>query len=323
MGRAVYIVDAETGTLLWHASSTGGADLSLTNMIYSIPSDVAAVDSNGDTYTDKIYVGDMGGQVWRFDIDNKAGETNGSIASIVHGGRIADLADNTVDSNRRFYYPPDVALLKDNSGLLYISLMIASGNRAHPTNMNVQDRMFMLRDRPIGVATTYSTITENNVTHDLFDTTNNIIGQGSQGQIDTAQSDLNSADGWFIDLDMSIGEKSLTKPLIFAGEAFITSYVPNDPTVASSGCEPREGSGFLYHINLANGTPVKNYDQIVSSDPDALTREDRRVALARSGIPADPTIIMPATGTAICVSTECSKMDLTGEQDTLYWFEEE
>jgi len=323
VGRALYIVDAVTGNLLWHASSVGGADLSLSDMIYSIPSDVAAVDSDGDTYTDKIYVGDMGGQVWRFDIDNKAGETVGTLPSIVHGGRIADLADNTIDSNRRFYYPPDVALLKDSSGLLYMSLMIASGNRAHPTNMNVQDRMFMLRDRPIGLATSYTTITENNNTHDLFNTTDNVIGQGSQTQVDTARTSLASADGWFIDLDMSIGEKSLTKPLIFAGEAFITTYVPNDPSLGASGCEPREGRGFLYHINLGNGTPVKNYDQIVSSDPDALTREDRRVALARSGIPADPTIIMPATGTAICISTECSKMDLSGQQEDLYWFEEE
>jgi type IV pilus assembly protein PilY1 len=324
VGRAVYIIDATTGNLLWRASSAGGADLALTDMDYSIPSDVAAVDSDGDSYTDKIYVGDMGGQVWRFDINNKLGETSGSIAGIITGGRIADLADDTADANRRFYYPPDVALLKDRSGLLYISLMIASGNRSHPVNRTVQDRIFMLRDRPIGTATSYTTITENNNTHDLFDTTSNIIGQGSQGQVDTARTSLSAASGWYIDLDQSIGEKSLTKPLIFAGEAFITTYVPNDPAQTSAAsCEPQEGSGFLYHINLADGTPVKNYDQIVSSDPDALTYEDRKVALARSGIPADPTIIMPEAGTAICVSTECEKMDLSGEQDTLYWFEEE
>jgi type IV pilus assembly protein PilY1 len=37
-------------------------------MIYSIPSDIACIDTKGDNFIDRFYVGDMGGRIWRFDI---------------------------------------------------------------------------------------------------------------------------------------------------------------------------------------------------------------------------------------------------------------
>ncbi len=37
-------------------------------MKYSIPSDISRVDTNGDGYVDRLYVGDTGGLMWRFDI---------------------------------------------------------------------------------------------------------------------------------------------------------------------------------------------------------------------------------------------------------------
>ena len=70
-GRAIYIVDATTGALLWWAGKTGvaptpGPDLALSAMDYSIPSQVRVLDINTDGIADRMYVGDMGGQVWRY-----------------------------------------------------------------------------------------------------------------------------------------------------------------------------------------------------------------------------------------------------------------
>ena len=56
------------------------------SMDYSIPARIRVVDLDGDGYADRMYAGDMGGQVWRFDV------TNGSTsASLVAGGVIAQL----------------------------------------------------------------------------------------------------------------------------------------------------------------------------------------------------------------------------------------
>jgi len=320
VGRGIFIVNAISGDLLWRMGPDNAANLSDPNMIYSIPSDIAAADASGDGYVDHLYVGDMGGQMWRVDIDNNAGETATSINSIIDGGRIADLADNTTDSNRKFFYAPDVAILKDIEDVSYLSLIITSGNRAHPLSTTVQDRAFMIRDLPIlNKPTTYETITVNNTVEELFDTTDNVIGQGTTTAARIAAfTALQNAGGWFFDFDLSAGEKGLTKPLIFQGDAFFATYEPE--SAAPGQCEPPGGRGFLYHISLSNAKPIKNYDNVGADDE--LTYQDRKVNLVRSGIPADPTLILPKGGAAICVGTECSKAAGVGGHKRAYWFEE-
>jgi len=320
VGRGIFIVDAISGSLLWRMGPDGPANLTDTNMIYSIPSDIAAADASGDGYVDHLYVGDMGGQLWRVDINNNLGDSVTNINLMMSGGRIADLADNTAESNRKFFYAPDLALLKDNADVSYLSVLITSGNRAHPLTKTVQDRAFMIRDLPIfEKPDTYETVTVNNTDEDLFDTTDNVIGQGvTAAERIAAFSELQAAKGWFFDFDVDTGEKGLTRPLIFQGEAFFATYVPE--LAAPGVCEPPGGRGFLYHISLSNAKPVKNYDTIGSDDE--LTFQDRKVNLVRSGIPADPTLIIPADGAAICVGTECSKAEANAGHKRVYWFEE-
>ncbi|MCG8434436.1 MAG: pilus assembly protein PilY, partial [Gammaproteobacteria bacterium] len=63
-GRAVYFINAESGAVEWMAGPSDpgyAADLTLGAMQYAIPSEVRALDMNGDTLTDRVYVGDMGG----------------------------------------------------------------------------------------------------------------------------------------------------------------------------------------------------------------------------------------------------------------------
>jgi type IV pilus assembly protein PilY1 len=59
-GRGIYIVNALTGDFLAHIEHAGMQD--------SIPSPVSAVDTSGDGLVDRIYVGDLGGRVWRVDL---------------------------------------------------------------------------------------------------------------------------------------------------------------------------------------------------------------------------------------------------------------
>ncbi len=110
VGNGVYMIDLESGDLLWRASSDN-ADFNDANMTHSMPAAVTVLDTDGDRFADRMYASDMGGRVWRFDI------TNGNAkADLVQGGVLASLggaavkaSDRTAADVRRFYGSPDAA----------------------------------------------------------------------------------------------------------------------------------------------------------------------------------------------------------------------
>jgi len=315
VGRGIFIVDADSGEMLWRAGPDAGADLQLADMEYSIPARIKPIDIDGDSLTDRLYAGDMGGQLWRIDIDNNA---TGSGISVT-GGRIADLSvDASTSNNRRFYSPPDAALILEEGQAPYISIVAASGYRAHPLQMATHDRVYMIRDYDVyQVPTTYTTITE----ADLFDTTSNVIGEGVQADVDAAKASLNGAKGWYItfnEMDGSfIGEKALSEPLILNGVAIFTTYIPGSIGATSASCTANDGTGAIYFVNAVDGTPTSDN----TGDADK-TREDRRVFLARGGIPPTPRVIITKDGIpTLCVGTECSKAGDVGTLQKMYWYE--
>lgn len=321
VGRSIFIVDADTGALLWRAGPDVGADLQLTDMKYSIPARIKPLDIDGDRYIDRLYTGDMGGQLWRFDIEPS--ETVSTLSTLVSGGRIADLAVDAVAADtRRFYYPPDVALIAESGQSPYLSIVAASGYRSHPLNEDIHDRIYMIREDDIfrAPSPTYTTVTE----ADLFDTTSNIIGEGTDIERDTAATSLGNAKGWYIalnELDGSyVGEKSLSEPLILSGTAIVTTYIPSQSTSgATVSCVPNDGSGKIFFVNVTDGTPT--YD--LSGD-DSKSREDRHQYLQRGGIPPSPSVIITQDGSpTLCVGTECQNANLVDVIGKSYWYEVE
>jgi type IV pilus assembly protein PilY1 len=318
VGRTIFIADAITGERLWSAGVGGDT---ITDMEYSIPARVVPLDISGDGFIDRIYAADMGGQIFRFDINN----TNGAaLASSITGGRIADLAGVTAVDARRFYYPPDVALAT-NKGEKYYALVISSGYRAHPLNKVIHDRIYMIKDRDTGLTTTYKTLTE----ADLEDVTDNLAG-GDSGAAGNAVADaareaelalIAAAEGWYIDLDDEnnpgtwIGEKGLAEPLILEGVAIVTTYTPN-AFVATNSCEPNIGLGKVFFLDLLDATPAfpSNLD----------LRPERHTELMRGGIPPSPNVIITKGGEpTLCIGTECQAADLGLGIRKTFWYEVE
>ncbi len=316
VGRALYIVDASSGQRLWWAGPTGsGADLELADMDYSIPASPRALDLNGDGLVNQVYVGDMGGQIWRFDI--YSGEATGDL---VTAGVIADFGGDTAQSNRRFYHTPDLFGLKSGAGRS-LGMVIGSGWQAHPLSVNIDDRIYMVRIANVNEPPPLNADGEVDypavkVTEaDLFDTTDNLIGQGTDTQRTEAQSDLAAEKGWYISLTRN-GEKILSTSQTVNGQTFITSY---EPTPSSNACLPSAGTARLYHVYVKDGTPVVNYDNLGG---DELTSTDREVTLDTVGLPPDPQRMRVDGEDIICVGAECRPVDtVTGVVET-YWYEE-
>lgn len=285
VGRAIYIVDAKTGQKLWSGGSSNSIPAHDTifnkpgfEMDYSIPSEIRVIDVDNNGKADKMFVGDMGGRIWRFDILPHPSGTSAN--ALVQGGIIADLNDGTATGNRRFYSPPDLAIIKNFDGTRFMSIAIGSGWRAHPLNTVVKDRLYMIRNTNIFGTPDYSTINvikESN----LFPATSNIIGQGTGTPQTTAINSLAAANGWFIKLE-NTGEKALAPSLTLDSQILFTTF---EPGTSASSCQAAIGTGRLYAVNAVDATPISQ----LAVDPDNPIKSDRVNILDRGGIPPGAT----------------------------------
>ncbi len=283
-GNAVYMLDALSGSLLWSAGPEVTDDLVLSDMTNSIPAGVRVIDMNTDGIADRMYVGDMGGRVWRFDVFS--GQT---AANLVTGGVMAslgaaDLASPTLADNRRFYNTPDVSFVRRESGG-YFNVAIGSGYRAHPLSGDAVERFYSLRDyqpfRQLS-AVEFLTYSSNKLTDSdarLADIT------GTSGSaVPTVPS---GAIGW--KMTLGSGEKVLAESRTFDEKIFFTSYIPESGVTTTLSCVPQRGSNKLYVVNVADGSPTINLDGIGSDE--ALTIEDRAQSLAQTGIAPEVTFL--------------------------------
>jgi type IV pilus assembly protein PilY1 len=270
-GNAVYIVDATDGSLIWSGSSASGSNTVFTDMKYSIPSNIVGADINGDGLMDVLFVGDMGGQLWRFDVKNGQ-----AASSLVTGGVIADLnaagGSATPANNRRFYHAPAM-FIGEASGKAYLGVAIGSGYRAHPLNNTTEDRFYMIKSELFKAPTSYVKLTEAN----LYDATENLIGEGTSEQQTAALVDLNAANGWYLRMDNQ-GEKVLSTPLIVEGQLFFNTYQPGAPPNTDP-CAPATGINRSYTMSAFDASPVNDTNGMIG-----LQASDRMQIVKTSGI---------------------------------------
>jgi type IV pilus assembly protein PilY1 len=282
VGNGIYMVDAVSGALLWRAGLTG-ANLNLARMDHAIPSDVAVLDTNSDGFADRMYVGDLAGQLWRFDI------TNGNSAStLVAGGVIASLGTHddsptTVTATRRFYNAPDIAIAQKRGVQPYMNIAIGSGYRGHPLNITTDDRFYSVRDYAPFTALTQAQYSAYTVLHDsdLTDITSSV----------TPTVPVNSP-GWKLLLDQPgnawIGEKVLSTASTFNNQILFTTYTPNVSANTDS-CQPSIGLNKFYAVSLFDGSPVADLNNHNNADV-----SDRSTSLAQSGIAPSLAFLFPA-----------------------------
>ncbi|WP_189478379.1 PilC/PilY family type IV pilus protein [Halioglobus pacificus] len=317
-GRAIYIVDAETGEKIWSGGPTDSFDGTFPDMQYSIPSGLTVADVDSDGLDDIIFVGDTGGQVWRFDVlKNQAVET------LIKGGVVADLGvaigDNTEVRNRRFFHAPDVALTERDE-ILELAVTIGSGYRPSPLSEVTQDAFFMLRQRSVfGPPVTYEKLNVDN----LYDATDNRVGDGIDALGNpvskvAARSNLEAKEGWYIDLhDASEpGEKVLSTPLTLDNTVTFVTYTPSDGLVD---CQVVAGVSRVYAVNLDDATPAVNF---LGTDP--LDEDSRAFQLQTPSIIDEPVVICTGEGCDVFTGAEQPPLDalLNDRITRTYWRKE-
>lgn len=207
-GNGIYIFAAEkyddniqAGDLLWWGSSEATATddaiefKKIDSMTHSIPSRVKAVDRNGDGISDHLYVGDLGGQVFRVDFNSKLGKSAVDASLVYQAVKIADL--NTLNKYpRRFYEAPTFTIHKDDNGKRFAMVTLASGDRSSPLGTGTsypQDYVVAIKDEtvtssPVGTPTLIT-----------LDSMRDISGTGSFNK--------GTHKGWFYPMPKSDGKQ--------------------------------------------------------------------------------------------------------------------
>jgi Tfp pilus tip-associated adhesin PilY1 len=220
-GKGFFVVDLEDGEILW--SFTYADDTS--NMTYSIPAPPAIVDTDNDSFVDTAYIGDLGGNMWRFKFCRAADMPYCAISGQTTNWSGNMLYDSSTGTIRPIYTSPAAA--KDTNGNIWVYW--GTGDKTDPTASNAQEQFYAVKD------------TDRTSTYRLNDI-ENITAAEKYYDDDTKA-------GYRI-LMNGQGEKMLADPAIFGGVVYFTTYTPvqgNDP------CE-QAGEATLYAVEYTTGT---------------------------------------------------------------------
>jgi type IV pilus assembly protein PilY1 len=139
VGAGVYMFDANTGEFLWSSYDAvktpavagktliGDGD----HLKYSVVSQIKGVDRDGDGDVDHLYFGDLGGQVFRIDLNSAHNASTGTAANYakqitrIYNGHLAD------GFSPRFYEMPAFTVYAGTGGTFAV-ISIGSGNRSTP-----------------------------------------------------------------------------------------------------------------------------------------------------------------------------------------------
>ena len=278
-GQAVYSLYIEpnpvnTGTTsapnyvdeqeLWKFDSSND-----TNMTYSIPSSISPVLS-GNFRLQAFYVGDLGGQLWAFNIPDYTPPYATSGKSNWTGCRVFD-SDASPTPPLNIFFPP--AISYDASGNLW--LYFGTGDRENLTTVNTtRDNELIglntIGTQGVGLCAATGPYNETNLTPET----------GTSG-IGTVTSD-----GWYVKL--SQGEKAVGSPLVYDQIVYFVTFTPSATTNACG-----YGTAKLYAVYYLNGggtiTTSSNGAITISNTATATSGAAQSTTIG-SGVPSAPVI---------------------------------
>lgn len=323
MGRAVFTLRVSDGVVSKLNVNAGYNAL----MTHSI-TDVTGFDSNADGYVNRVYAGDLGGNIFAFEDDN--GDGAWTWRKLFEARNPTPTPPNTVDTvQRKIMYAPDTTL-----ELFGDLIFFGTGDRAAPEDTNVVDRLYAVKnewtkpaDWPVpNDPASFVPLDDD----DLADVTDNLLILGTESERAATRLALQTKKGWYIRLE-NPGEKITASVTVFAGVVYFTTYTPeaggSDPLDPCAGASGR-GEARLYAVNYLTGGAVYDWsDEVeVTGDPTheqvPLGKKDRSKLIGTS-IPSAPVIAILPGGAKLYIGVEggVTKEDPSAVTDVnpYYW----
>ncbi len=260
-GKIVYAIDVATGVKLWEFYDDATVD-DRQYMNYSIAASPTLLDLDGNGYVDRVYIGDVGGQMWKFDVSADA------VASWT-GKRLFAAAPAQANPppagpwspTQAIYGAPAAAM--DDIGNLWI--YFGTGDLNNPTNAS-QNRLYGLKE--------------------TTDMSNGAVLTESD-MADVTTTNGTGTNGWYVRLASE--EKSFSSPGVFRGDVFFTTFT----SLATITCNSGAGPASLYSMDMDTGYAAIDWstgEELVPTD----ATEPRSTSVG-TGIPGDPTVVATVT----------------------------
>jgi type IV pilus assembly protein PilY1 len=294
-GKIFFAVDLANGQKLWqYYNNSSSNDRQYMN--FSLAGNPTAVDLDNDGFIDHVYIGDVGGQLWKFDV-------SGGLVNNWTGKRLfAASPSQTNPPPAGEYYPaqgifgpPDLAY--DSQGNLWV--YFGTGDRNHPNNSS-SNRFYAIMDNTD--MTNGSALTESSL-------------------VNVTSTNATPTQGWFFTLGAD--EKVWTAPDVFNKVVLFSSFTPvGDPCGAG-------GNAKLYEVQMATGYAALDWNTglPLSSSNSSQTR----AKLIGTGIPSRPITEVSDSGGTVTTNaiTGTTSQQLpsnpapppTSMRQFLYWTE--
>lgn len=213
-GKGFFVIDLSDGDVLWSYTRADNSD-----MDYSIPAEPAIVDTDNDGFIDTVYVGDLGGSMWRLKFCTSA-DGSSCNTSDWNGSSLFGSSSGVI---RPIYTAPAVA--KSKRGDLWVYW--GTGDKTDPTAAHTQEKFYAVKD------------SDRTTGYGISDLENITMG---------TYEDSSTKHGWYINL-AGHGEKILAEPTIFGGVVYFTTFTPDQ---SADPCE-QGGTAKLYAVDYTSG----------------------------------------------------------------------
>jgi type IV pilus assembly protein PilY1 len=214
-GNTIMALDVATGRKLWEYAATSDAAADRRYMTFGVAASPAAVDADGDGYVERVYVGDVGGQLWKFDVS---------------------AGDIRAWKGKRLFAPaaPNVGLAISAAPALAFDhlhrLWLFFGTGGDDPNATSGGRFYGLKDDT--------------------DMANGAAVQDSDARFkDVTAANVAAAQGWYVIL-RGRGEIPVGAATVFNGTVLFSTFTPDPAGV----CGPGGGTTKLYALDPSSGS---------------------------------------------------------------------
>jgi len=241
MGR-MYLINAATGALVT-SMSTGVGSSSTPSGLSKIN---AWVDSGSDNTAQRYYGGDMLGNLWRFDFDDKVAPSGAEVtrlASLLVGGTTPQPITTK----------PQLTVITTSGGVKVPVVVVATGRYLGTSDVSdtTQQSIYAIKDPLSGSGWGDVRSRVDLVSQSV--TVSGTTGTGSSNAVDWT-----TKIGWKMDLPQS-KERVVTDFVLQFNVLTVASAIPG-----ANECNPSGGASWLYQIGAGSGTSANGSGSSVS-----------------------------------------------------------